>query len=74
MLRVMKMEEEDLFEGEVPVPLDDDVDSGVKGAPFTIETDPKYPGQFRVVRGRLTDRLTEGRPTVGQGKRSTGVT
>lgn len=49
MLRVMKMEEEDLFEGEVPVPLDDDGDVGVKGAPFTIETDTKYPGQFRVV-------------------------
>lgn len=46
MMRVMKIEEEDLLQGEVPVPLDEES----YRMSYQIITDPKYPGQFRVVR------------------------
>lgn len=46
MMRVMKMEEEDLLQGEVPVPLDE---QSYRMA-YQVITDPKFPGQFRVVR------------------------
>ncbi len=45
MLRVMKMEEEDLLQGEVPVALDEE---SYRMA-YQVVTDPKFPGQFRVV-------------------------
>eukprot|EP00952_Eustigmatos_sp_NYUAD-ZCMA_P007163 30465-Eustigmatos_ZCMA.PRE.1 len=46
----MKQEEEDLFEGEVPIKFDDEEDEGPRGMAFQVITDPAYPGQFRVVR------------------------
>jgi hypothetical protein len=38
----------DLFDGEMPVPLDEVVPVGVN-MPYEIITDPAFPGQFRVV-------------------------
>jgi hypothetical protein len=45
MLRVVKEEEGDLLDGEVPVPLDEES----YRMSYQIITDPKFPGQFRVV-------------------------
>lgn len=46
MLRVMKVEEEDLLQGEVPVQLDEENFR----MSYQVITDPKFPGQFRIVR------------------------
>lgn len=46
MLRVMKVEEEDLLQGEVPVQLDEEN----YRMSYQVITDPKFPGQFRIVR------------------------
>lgn len=45
MLRVMKVEEEDLLGGEVPVQLDEEN----YRMSYQVITDPKFPGQFRIV-------------------------
>jgi len=55
MLKVIKDEDEDLLNGEVPIQLDEQSFR----MSYQIITDPKYPGQFRVV-GREEGR-EEGR-------------
>jgi len=46
MLKVIKDEDEDLLNGEVPIQLDEESFR----MSYQIITDPKFPGQFRVVR------------------------
>uniref|UniRef100_I2CRT0 Gtp-binding protein obg n=1 Tax=Nannochloropsis gaditana (strain CCMP526) TaxID=1093141 RepID=I2CRT0_NANGC len=52
MLRVVKEEEGDLLDGEVPVPLDEES----YRMSYQIITDPKFPGQFRV-QGKQIEKI-----------------